>query len=69
MSDKILGVLLPTFLGAILTLLGWISNSLYDISKSLAVVVFQIQSHEERLNSLEMWRNQANMDLLAPRKK
>lgn len=66
MADKLLGYVLPCFLGAILTLLGWISNSLYDISKSLAVVVFQIQNHEQRLITLEIWQRERSIALPTP---
>lgn len=55
-SDKILGYLVPWFLGVFLTIAGWMGKSLYEISQNLSVVVYQIKDHNERILNLEEWR-------------
>lgn len=55
-SDKIVSILVPALLATIISLLGWMGNSLNEISESLAVVTYRIHNHDERITSLEVWR-------------
>lgn len=54
--EKVVSMLIPSMLASIMTLLGWMGNSLYKISESLAVVSYRIHNHEGRITSLEIWR-------------
>lgn len=56
-AEKILTFIIPWFAGVFLSIVGWIGKSLYDISQSLSVVVYQIKDHNERITNLEDWRN------------
>ncbi len=72
MSDKVAGIILPCFLSAILSCVAWIANSLQDISKSMVVVVYQVNEHavylkdhslllkdcDARVTVLEHWRQE-----------
>ena len=56
MHSKINDYVISCFLAAILGTLGWMSNSLYEISQSLAVVLYHVADHDDRISSLENWR-------------
>jgi hypothetical protein len=45
--------MIPTFLAALLTVLGWIAININDMSKSLAIAVLKIDDHEKRIVIME----------------
>lgn len=49
--------LLALFGTSLLGILGWIAVSINDMSKNLAVVVFRIDNHEDRIKTLEDVKN------------
>lgn len=55
-AEKIVHILVPMLLSAILGLLGWMGNSLNKISEGMAVVTYRVNDHGERISALELWR-------------
>ena len=57
MSDASILVIVSSFLGTILAVLGWITSkilvTLMDLNSKLAVVVEQITHHDNRISKLE----------------
>lgn len=51
--EKILDWVIPTFLAALLTVLGWIAININEMSKSLAIAVLKIDDHEKRIVIME----------------
>jgi hypothetical protein len=54
-SDNVLSWLIPSFLAALLGILGWIGVNINEMSKSLALVVYRIDDHEKRIDYIESW--------------
>lgn len=48
-GKKLLEYIVPWFLGACVSLGGWMGKSLYEISQNLNVVVYQIKDHNEQI--------------------
>lgn len=55
-ADKLNSWLMPTLLTAALAVLGWMALTLTSISESLAVVVYKVENHEKRIDTLEIQR-------------
>lgn len=57
--DQILAYVLPTFLGTLITVVGWIAINTHEIAKSVAVAIRELESQDSRLERLE-WSIQKN---------
>lgn len=52
-SDTLMSVLFTVFSTSLVGVLGWIAISINKMSELLAVVVFRVDNHENRITGLE----------------
>lgn len=49
----VLSWIVPVLMSVMVGILGWMAQNIHSISKSLAVVVYRVDNHEERIDALE----------------
>lgn len=52
-TATVLSWVVAVLMSVMVAILGWMAQNIHSISKSLAVVVYRVDNHEERIDALE----------------